>query len=489
MSTNLRTKISGEQILDGSVTRANLDASIVTDIDTLKSSDATQISQISQLQSDVSAEQSARVAADVALDARVTDLESSAFVTREVPAGVIDGVNKIFTLANTPNSGTEQVFLNGVLQEAGVNGDYIISGKTITFGVAPEQPYTVSVNYITGNLVVASGSGSMSSGTSGSGSLYVSPSQPYAFNSQYTITHNLGTIPSSVQVVLTNTSTGAKFILPDFNVSGGSYFGYDCINVTNSELTLRTYGDSGYGSCTFEVFVIGGVGGGAGLASGASYEIAEFTHPEQNGGFAEYTINHNLNTLYPIVVLQGYFDAAQWGFSTPAWYDIPSRDLTTGAVHCAGYRIIDANTIALNIFRIGAGSVQVRGSVFKSGVVSSSNSGSFTPFQWSETEQVYPLELGPNGETVYAIKKEISSLPSAAGDHYFGFFGTADNTKVISISGLVRQKGNTSYDAFNVPASGGVAHIVPRIYQGQLSIVTATDYSAYSGTIKLLYIK
>lgn len=218
MST-IRTKISGEQILDGSVTRTNLDVSIVSDIDTLKSHDTTQISQIAQLELDLgteiddraladanvnlrvdglvedlsaevtraqgaesalstrvgvleqdpttktyvdqkvadlvnsapavldtlnelatalgsdpnfattvannigtvtanlAAEQSARVAADAALNSRVSSLESVKSVVREVPSGAVDGTNAQFTLAKTPQLGSEMVFLNGLLQE------------------------------------------------------------------------------------------------------------------------------------------------------------------------------------------------------------------------------------------------------------------------------------------------------------------------------------------------------------------------------------
>jgi len=40
----------------------------------------------------------------------------------------------------------------------------------------------------------------------------------------------------------------------------------------------------------------------------------------------------------------------------------------------------------------------------------SSGGSSFTPFQWSTTEQVYPFELGPNGETMYAKQVELPEI-------------------------------------------------------------------------------
>jgi len=38
---------------------------------------------------------------------------------------------------NTPLVGTEQVFLNGILQEPGAGNDYTISGANVTMLTAP----------------------------------------------------------------------------------------------------------------------------------------------------------------------------------------------------------------------------------------------------------------------------------------------------------------------------------------------------------------
>jgi hypothetical protein len=71
----------------------------------------------------------------------------SSFVVRETPTGTINGVNTTFTLANTPLVGTEQVFLNGILQEPGAGNDYTISGATITYLAAPLTNDKVRVTY------------------------------------------------------------------------------------------------------------------------------------------------------------------------------------------------------------------------------------------------------------------------------------------------------------------------------------------------------
>lgn len=74
---------------------------------------------------------------------------ASNFVTREVPTGTINGSNATFTLANTPTAGTEEVYVNGVLQNVGAGNDYTISTNTITFqsGAIPQTGDTVLVNY------------------------------------------------------------------------------------------------------------------------------------------------------------------------------------------------------------------------------------------------------------------------------------------------------------------------------------------------------
>jgi hypothetical protein len=68
-------------------------------------------------------------------------------VVRETPSGSVNGSNTSFTLANTPASGMEEVYLNGILQEAG-GEDYSISTNTITFAVAPPTGYRVRVSYM-----------------------------------------------------------------------------------------------------------------------------------------------------------------------------------------------------------------------------------------------------------------------------------------------------------------------------------------------------
>lgn len=71
-------------------------------------------------------------------------------VTREEPAGLSNGVNLVFTLAHVPLEGSEEVYLNGVLQD---NFDYTLVGQTLTLGgltvlLAPIALDEIRVSYL-----------------------------------------------------------------------------------------------------------------------------------------------------------------------------------------------------------------------------------------------------------------------------------------------------------------------------------------------------
>lgn len=73
-------------------------------------------------------------------------VQLSHIITRETPTGTQNGTNVTFSLAHTPLSGTESVFVNGLLQ--GYTDDYTISGNQITFTLAPLSGDKIRVNYI-----------------------------------------------------------------------------------------------------------------------------------------------------------------------------------------------------------------------------------------------------------------------------------------------------------------------------------------------------
>lgn len=70
----------------------------------------------------------------------------TAGIVREIPTGSLDGSNITFTLANTPIANSEEVYLNGLLQDArGI--DYSISGAVVTFLIPPLSGDRLLVTY------------------------------------------------------------------------------------------------------------------------------------------------------------------------------------------------------------------------------------------------------------------------------------------------------------------------------------------------------
>lgn len=71
----------------------------------------------------------------------------------EVPAGAIDGVNKVFTVSLPYQSGTTAVFLNGVLQRIDFDDGWVETSPAtgaVTLNEAPVLLDTVQVYYVPG---------------------------------------------------------------------------------------------------------------------------------------------------------------------------------------------------------------------------------------------------------------------------------------------------------------------------------------------------
>ena len=171
-------------------------------------------------------------------ESRLVDIESTAFVTREIPSGSVNGSNTSFTLANSPVSGTEQVFLNGMLQHQGVGNDYTISGDTITFATAPDAGWKLFVNYATGSYTVAPG-GSASAG----GGVEIFQSSEFTWSNgsgqTLTMTHNKGKFPDEIKVFVddSDSPTGWK-LHPDFWQNGYAFGGWRNTGSSSNATTL-----------------------------------------------------------------------------------------------------------------------------------------------------------------------------------------------------------------------------------------------------------
>ena len=68
------------------------------------------------------------------------------FIDDETPTGTINGTNKDFTINNTPSpTSSLKVFRGGARQR--ITEDYTLSGKTITFIIAPVDGEIITVDY------------------------------------------------------------------------------------------------------------------------------------------------------------------------------------------------------------------------------------------------------------------------------------------------------------------------------------------------------
>lgn len=64
-------------------------------------------------------------------------------------SGLVDGLNKVFSIAETPDEGSVLVYLNGQLLKPGTlnENDYEIAGANLTFTDAPSLESTLWVHF------------------------------------------------------------------------------------------------------------------------------------------------------------------------------------------------------------------------------------------------------------------------------------------------------------------------------------------------------
>jgi hypothetical protein len=75
-------------------------------------------------------------------------ITSANFVVEEIPSGLLNGSNTIYTLAFTPVSSKLKLFLNGIRLRSGAGNDYTISTATITMATAPTSNDVLIADYI-----------------------------------------------------------------------------------------------------------------------------------------------------------------------------------------------------------------------------------------------------------------------------------------------------------------------------------------------------
>ncbi len=67
------------------------------------------------------------------------------FIDDETPTGTVNGVNTIFIVSKTPQDGSLKVYRGGARQR--ITEDYTLSGRTITFLIAPQVGEIILVDF------------------------------------------------------------------------------------------------------------------------------------------------------------------------------------------------------------------------------------------------------------------------------------------------------------------------------------------------------
>ena len=94
----------------------------------------------------------------------------------EVPAGAFDGSNQDFTLAETPDPASVNVYLNGILQASSA---YVINGNVVTLTEAPYPDDYIIIDYKTHSAPVNAGYNQSPAGlVNGANTIFTLPVEP-----------------------------------------------------------------------------------------------------------------------------------------------------------------------------------------------------------------------------------------------------------------------------------------------------------------------
>lgn len=146
---------------------------------------------------------------------------SNSFIPNEVPSGLVNGTNTVFTLAYTPITNSLLLTLDGVLQKGGGN-DYTLVDNTITFVDAPETGSNLLAFYQ--STVVTSGNADTLDGQHGS---FYAPASQSARLRVYLGTTQLNVTDVSLTNILLDTEeydTGNNFASNMFTAPVSGYY-------------------------------------------------------------------------------------------------------------------------------------------------------------------------------------------------------------------------------------------------------------------------
>ena len=122
-----------------------------------------------------------------------------------------------------------------------------------------------------------------------------------------------------------------------------------------------------------------------------------------------------------------------------------------------------------------------------------SGGGSFTAFEWSTTEQVWPFELSDTGGTLYCKLVDFGTLPNAGGKsvaHGITWSGTFTSNNIHSFTGRVYDNGALTWSAaipYGHPNAGYT--FLSFVDTSYVWIYTGVNQTSFAAKFRLIYSK
>jgi len=174
-------------------------------------------------------------------------------------------------------------------------------------------------------------------------------------------------------------------------------------------------------------------------------------------------------------------NTAETGFEFVAPASIPAYTITNETTD----RVMDANDVTMDKV------ADILGTLIEDlAAAGLTGGGGVSAFTWSTSEQVWPFEKGPSGETLYCKESTALTLPNngyANWTHNISGFNVA---KVFKLDDIVWSTTNsTVWQMSDLAAANAGNHYK---YAGLTTLsfrVYNQDMSAYSGKIRIIYWK
>jgi hypothetical protein len=149
-------------------------------------------------------------------------------------------------------------------------------------------------------------------------------------------------------------------------------------------------------------------------------------------------------------------------------------------------RIIDANNSNLDELS------DVLSTLIKDVNTTYIGAGGISPFTWSTSEQTWPFEKGPSGETLYAKEISLGALPNSGEKdvaHGISNFNAGDDTFFLNVHMRVSSTVCRPLPYCLVDNSQLSGQIWVGIYSTYIFILDAVNYSSYTAVARIIYKK